>query len=96
MRNIFFPYFSFAAYSAECNNMFDSDKEPEKVNIDEHSDIEENTGFAIVVNGHSLVYCLSSELEHRLAICFNCNANEITNGRPIISDFLTLPHSVKR
>lgn len=27
--------------------------------------VEENTGFAIVINGHSLVHCLSPELESR-------------------------------
>lgn len=28
-------------------------------------EIEENTGFAIVVNGHSLVHCLTPELEEK-------------------------------
>jgi len=30
-----------------------------------HADIDENTGFAIVINGHSLVHCLTSKLEDR-------------------------------
>lgn len=35
----------------------------------------EGNGFAIVVNGHSLVYCLSPELEDRfLDIASNCKA----------------------
>lgn len=61
--------------------MFDDEKgDKEKggggVHIaDSHSDIEENTGFAIVINGHSLVYCLSSELENRfLDIASQCKA----------------------
>lgn len=27
--------------------------------------VDENTGFALVVNGHSLVHCLSPELENK-------------------------------
>lgn len=39
------------------------------------TDIEENTGFAIVINGHSLVHCLSPELEDRfLDVASNCKA----------------------
>lgn len=48
--------------------MFASEKDAEKANgdaADTNCDMEENSGFAIVINGHSLVYCLSSELEHR-------------------------------
>lgn len=48
--------------------MFANEKDAEKgsgENADNNCDIEENSGFAIVINGHSLVYCLSSELEHR-------------------------------
>lgn len=57
--------------------MYDGDKDKEKgggtggtaggagAGSSDNCDIEENTGFAIVVNGHSLVHCLSSELEHR-------------------------------
>lgn len=72
-----FRFFSFVVFlhvfslliwvcSAECNQIFDGEKDTEKANIhDSHSDVEENTGFAIVVNGHSLVHCLTSELEHR-------------------------------
>lgn len=48
--------------------MFDAEKNPQK---DDHIDIEENTGFAIVVNGHSLVYCLSPELESKYVHTFN-------------------------
>lgn len=33
---------------------------------EETEEIEENTGFAIVINGHSLVHCLTPELEARL------------------------------
>lgn len=57
--------FCVLSFSAECDQMFDGEKDKEKGNIDNNCDIEENTGFAIVVNGHSLVYCLSSELENR-------------------------------
>lgn len=33
--------------------------------IDESLEIDENSGFAIVINGHSLVHCLKPELEAR-------------------------------
>ncbi|XP_065363251.1 probable phospholipid-transporting ATPase IM isoform X3 [Calliphora vicina] len=37
--------------------------------------VEENTGFAIVINGHSLVHCLSPELETKfLDIASQCKA----------------------
>lgn len=53
--------------SADIDQIYENEKDPEKPNIENGAteDIEENTGFAIVVNGHSLVYCLSSELENR-------------------------------
>jgi phospholipid-translocating ATPase len=36
---------------------------------------EENTGFAIVVNGHSLVHCLTPELEDKfLKIASQCES----------------------
>lgn len=38
-------------------------------------DLEENTGFAMVVNGHSLVHCLSSQLEEKfLDIASSCKS----------------------
>lgn len=40
-----------------------------------NSDVDENTGFAIVINGHSLVHCLSPELENKfLDIASQCKA----------------------
>lgn len=40
-----------------------------------NSDVDENTGFAIVINGHSLVHCLSAELENKfLDIASQCKA----------------------
>lgn len=52
--------------SAECNDIFG---DPEK-NMDGRRSapsviVDENTGFALVVNGHSLVHCLSPELESK-------------------------------
>ena len=67
MLTVFILLFS---CSAECEQM-DSDKDKEKGATnptDDQSDIEDNSGFAIVVNGHSLVYCLSSELENRFVL----------------------------
>lgn len=55
-------------FSADIDQIYENEKDPEKPKIENGAaseDVEENTGFAIVVNGHSLVYCLSSELENR-------------------------------
>uniref|UniRef100_A0A182W6A6 Phospholipid-transporting ATPase n=1 Tax=Anopheles minimus TaxID=112268 RepID=A0A182W6A6_9DIPT len=39
------------------------------------TDIDENTGVALVINGHSLVHCLTSELESKfLEIASHCKA----------------------
>lgn len=57
-------------FSAQCNTIFENSlQQPTSISNKEthvqiHSDIEESTGFAIVVNGHSLVHCLSAELEN--------------------------------
>lgn len=44
-------------------------KDPEQMekmeSIDESIELDENSGFAIVINGHSLVHCLTPELEPR-------------------------------
>lgn len=38
-------------------------------------DMEDNTGFAIVINGHSLVHCLTPEMEDSfLDIAASCKA----------------------
>ncbi|CAD7087029.1 unnamed protein product [Hermetia illucens] len=60
--------------SAECNQLFEGSEKNSKDNS--HSnDLEDNSGFAIVINGHSLVYCLTPELENRfLDIASQCKA----------------------
>ncbi|XP_011191046.2 phospholipid-transporting ATPase ID isoform X2 [Zeugodacus cucurbitae] len=63
--------------SAECNELYDNIEKGEEGASALHPDevIEENTGFAIVVNGHSLVYCLSPELESKfLDVASQCKA----------------------
>ncbi|XP_014102371.2 phospholipid-transporting ATPase ID isoform X2 [Bactrocera oleae] len=63
--------------SAECNELYDNIEKGEDGTSALHPDeiIEENTGFAIVVNGHSLVYCLSPELESKfLDVASQCKA----------------------
>ncbi|XP_039961367.1 phospholipid-transporting ATPase ID isoform X6 [Bactrocera tryoni] len=63
--------------SAECNELYDNIEKGEDGSSGLHPDeiIEENTGFAIVVNGHSLVYCLSPELESKfLDVASQCKA----------------------
>ncbi|XP_053948295.1 probable phospholipid-transporting ATPase IM isoform X3 [Anastrepha ludens] len=63
--------------SAECNELYDNIEKGGDGATTLHPDeiIEENTGFAIVINGHSLVYCLSPELESRfLDVASQCKA----------------------
>lgn len=64
-------------YSSEANNIFE-DNQP---NVGQSSlptspdNNEEGAGFAIVVNGHSLVHCLSIDLEQKfLDIASQCKA----------------------
>ncbi|XP_022213425.2 phospholipid-transporting ATPase ID isoform X4 [Drosophila obscura] len=68
------PAISVVTFSAECNDLFGD----EKRSLDGGAAsivIDENTGFALVVNGHSLVHCLSPELEIKfLDIASQCKA----------------------
>ncbi|XP_017041128.1 phospholipid-transporting ATPase ID isoform X5 [Drosophila ficusphila] len=60
--------------SAECNDLFGDEKRSEDGGTASIV-IDENTGFALVVNGHSLVHCLSPELENKfLDIASQCKA----------------------
>uniref|UniRef100_A0A034V3Z4 Phospholipid-transporting ATPase n=1 Tax=Bactrocera dorsalis TaxID=27457 RepID=A0A034V3Z4_BACDO len=71
------PAISVVTFSAECNELYDNIEKGEDGASALHPDeiIEENTGFAIVVNGHSLVYCLSPELESKfLDVASQCKA----------------------
>nr|XP_036221237.1 phospholipid-transporting ATPase ID isoform X7 [Bactrocera oleae] len=71
------PAISVVTFSAECNELYDNIEKGEDGTSALHPDeiIEENTGFAIVVNGHSLVYCLSPELESKfLDVASQCKA----------------------
>lgn len=62
-------------YSAECDSIVENTSKP---NVTFHSlgvDNEDSPGFAIVINGHSLVYCLASDLEGKfLEIALQCKA----------------------
>uniref|UniRef100_A0AAG5D0R0 Phospholipid-transporting ATPase n=1 Tax=Anopheles atroparvus TaxID=41427 RepID=A0AAG5D0R0_ANOAO len=63
-----------------------SEEAPDSVNCSNYSDgfekgeptlteLDENTGVALVINGHSLVHCLTSELESKfLEIASHCKA----------------------
>lgn len=53
-------------YSAECDKIFDGNEKGLKPNEkDTSSDSDDNSGFAIVINGHSLDHCLTPELENK-------------------------------
>ncbi|XP_017076835.2 LOW QUALITY PROTEIN: phospholipid-transporting ATPase ID [Drosophila eugracilis] len=60
--------------SAECNDLFGDEKRSDDGGTASIV-VDENTGFALVVNGHSLVHCLSPEMENKfLDIASQCKA----------------------
>ncbi|KAL9879573.1 ATPase phospholipid transporting 8B isoform 10-T11 [Glossina fuscipes fuscipes] len=60
--------------SAETSELYDNLEKGGSATRD-HVIIDDHTGFAIVINGHSLVHCLSPELEARfLDIASQCRA----------------------
>ncbi|XP_026835572.1 phospholipid-transporting ATPase ID isoform X2 [Drosophila erecta] len=68
------PAISVVTFSAECNDLFGDDKRSEDGGTASIV-VDESTGFALVVNGHSLVHCLSPELENKfLDIASQCKA----------------------
>lgn len=62
--------------SSEANNIFERNTENNRQSGTPASpEAEGNAGFAIVVNGHSLVHCLTMELEQKfLEIASQCKA----------------------
>ncbi|XP_070853143.1 phospholipid-transporting ATPase ID isoform X9 [Drosophila suzukii] len=68
------PAISVVTFSAECNDLFGDEKRSEGGGTASIV-VDESTGFALVVNGHSLVHCLSPELETKfLDIASQCKA----------------------
>lgn len=67
IKNYHPPAISVVTFSADVAQLYRSThKDPESVadDIDEVSrEFDENSGFAIVINGHSLIHCLTPELE---------------------------------
>ncbi|XP_075154288.1 ATPase phospholipid transporting 8B isoform X2 [Haematobia irritans] len=72
------PAISVVTFSAETNELYDTLEKggsAARNALREDEIVEENTGFAIVINGHSLVHCLAPELEARfLDIASQCKA----------------------
>lgn len=68
LKNVHAPAVSVVTFSADVATLYREQKDPEKVDELEEQlsdEFDENSGFAIVVNGHSLVHCLTPELEPR-------------------------------
>ncbi|XP_050086048.1 phospholipid-transporting ATPase ID isoform X3 [Anopheles aquasalis] len=58
--------------SVNCSNYTDGFEKGEPAGL---NDLDENSGVALVINGHSLVHCLTSELESKfLEIASHCKA----------------------
>ncbi|XP_017852723.1 phospholipid-transporting ATPase ID isoform X2 [Drosophila busckii] len=69
------PAISVVTFSAECTDLFRDPKSVEDRRSAPPVVVDESTGFALVVNGHSLVHCLSPELESKfLDIASQCKA----------------------
>lgn len=74
------PAISIVTFSSEADKIFE--EENARVNQkltsngkEDSIEYDENSGFAIVVNGHSLVYCLANDLEQKfLEIVTQCKA----------------------
>uniref|UniRef100_A0A182Q512 Phospholipid-transporting ATPase n=1 Tax=Anopheles farauti TaxID=69004 RepID=A0A182Q512_9DIPT len=65
------PSVSVVTFSVNCSNYSDGFEKGEPT----LTDIDENTGVALVINGHSLVHCLTSEMESKfLEIASHCKA----------------------
>lgn len=65
------PAISVVTFSADVAQLYRAQNDPEKMeNFEELSTtVDKHSGFAIVINGHSLIHCLTPELEMRLAKC---------------------------
>lgn len=71
------PAISVVTFSSEVNNLFENNCNESHHNKTTSSPDDEDTsaGFAIVINGHSLVHCLSVELEQKfLEVATQCKA----------------------
>lgn len=67
-RNLHPPAVSVVTFSADVAQLYqtrnNSDPEALANDLEEISqEFDDNSGFAIVINGHSLVHCLTPELE---------------------------------
>lgn len=68
LKNHHPPAVSVVTFSADVATLYREQKDPEKMeNLEEElsGDLDENSGFAIIINGHSLIHCLTPELETR-------------------------------
>lgn len=68
LKNVHAPAVSVVTFSADVATLYREQKDPEKMNeLEEElsAEFDENSGFAIVINGHSLIHCLAPELEPR-------------------------------
>ncbi|KAG5672680.1 hypothetical protein PVAND_002791 [Polypedilum vanderplanki] len=75
------PAISIVTFSSEANNIFGNEngisasRQNQSTPNQTTPVVEESSGFAIVVNGHSLVHCLSIDLEQKfLEIAVQCKA----------------------
>ncbi|XP_031638673.1 probable phospholipid-transporting ATPase IM isoform X1 [Contarinia nasturtii] len=72
------PAVSVVTFSADVATLYRQQNDPEKLeNLEEviSGDFDENSGFAIIINGHSLIHCLTPELETRfIEVASQCKA----------------------
>lgn len=94
LKNNYPPAVSVVTFSADVATLYREQRDPEKLEDFEEelsADFDENSGFAIIINGHSLIHCLSPELEARFVAVLNVH---LTNSFPkkdsknFISDFI--------
>lgn len=71
LKNNHPPAVSVVTFSADVATLYREQRDPEKLEelAEELSgDFDENSGFAIIINGHSLIHCLTPELETRFVL----------------------------
>lgn len=71
------PAISVVTFSADVATLYRQEQDPEKMNNLEElaSEFDENSGFAIIINGHSLSHCLAPELEARFVLFIRIYSN---------------------
>lgn len=93
LKNSHPPAVSVVTFSADVATLYREQEDPEKLEHLEEEfsrDFDENSGFAIIINGHSLIHCLTPELETRFVFYSNILTDKLLHISIVISFFQDL------